>query len=86
MAIALLAASAQAHADDAAKPEETSDTAAPVAAETSTSETLDLTDEKDSFAPYSNERHPAWALLPATAIAIVLLHLRKSKPQPRRTS
>jgi hypothetical protein len=85
--VTLLAASAQSFADDSAKPEDASDTAAPAAAETtSASETLDLTEEKDSFAPYANERHPLWALLPATAIAIVLLHLRKSKPQPRRTS
>jgi hypothetical protein len=41
---------------------------------------MDLGAETDEFAPYVNERHPAWALLPALAIAIVLLHLRKAKP------
>jgi hypothetical protein len=72
--LSLLGVSARARAEEPAKPGNPSDSA---------SDTMDLTDEKDAFAPYSNERHPAWALLPAAAIAIVLLHLRKSKPQPK---
>ena len=84
MAIAWLATGAlasQAHAENTAA-ETPAETASP---DTASGETMDLTDEKDSFAPYSNERHPAWALLPACAIAIVLLHLKKSKPQPKST-
>jgi hypothetical protein len=90
MAIALLAAGALAHPalGDDESPESAPDTGAPAATEApaapdAPSETMDLGDDHDSFAPYTNERHPYWSLLPAMAIAIVLLHLRKSKPQPK---
>jgi hypothetical protein len=33
----------------------------------------------DGFTPYVNERHEAWVALPALAIALLLLHLRKNR-------
>jgi hypothetical protein len=66
-------------ADQAATP----DTSAPSGS--GSQEVMDLgADAGESFTPYSNERNPLWALLPALGIAIVLLHLRKSKPPQQK--
>jgi hypothetical protein len=33
----------------------------------------------EGFTPYLNERHEAWIALPAAAIALLLIHLRKTR-------
>jgi len=44
---------------------------------------IDLNDlGAGGFAPYFVERNPWWMLVPAAAIALVLLHLKKRK-KPR---
>src|SRR5262249_19577392 len=44
------------------------------------SEEIDLSAaDSGAFAPYLNERNEAWMILPAFALAIVLIHLKKSK-------
>ncbi len=36
----------------------------------------------NAFSPYSNDRNPWWALLPLSALAVVLIHLKKVRRTP----
>jgi hypothetical protein len=48
-------------------------------------EAVDLADlGMDDFAPYAVERNSLWILVPAFALAIVLLHLKKIQKKEKK--
>ena len=75
-ATAPVSASAPANAAAPAAPE----AAAPAAAEDGAVDLGGM--NANTFAPYVNERSPFWALLPLSALAIVLIHLKKNRRNP----